>query len=119
MKNIGSGLSRLRVVRFVIVAFACTVLLLSNTLPASAIGSPKSNPDESTTQLLETQKKTDEISKEPPPTLEKVQKESNKGLNEIQGDADIDKQKRPENTQGSTSVEDEIKGFLDKVTGND
>lgn len=114
MKNIASGLS---VVRFVIVAITCALLFFSNAVPATAVSSPKSDTKEATTQLLETQKKTDEITKEAPPTLKKVQEESNEGLNEVQGAADKEKMKRPDNSQGAESVEDEIKGFLDKVTG--
>ncbi|MEH2297319.1 hypothetical protein [Nostoc sp.] len=117
MKIIASVLSILSPVRFLVVAFTCALLLLSNAFPAFAIDSYQSDPTEGTTQLLDIQRKTDEAAKEPPQGLEKVQKESNKGLNEVQGDADIDKQKRPENSQGSTSVEENIKNVLEKVTG--
>ncbi|MEH2236043.1 hypothetical protein [Nostoc sp.] len=117
MKIIASVLSILSPVRFLVVAFTCALLLLSNAFPAFAIDSYQSDPTEGTTQLLDIQRKTDEAAKEPPAGLEKVQKESNKGLNEVQGDADIDKQKRPENSQGSTSVEENIKNVLEKVTG--
>ncbi|MEA5503380.1 hypothetical protein VB735_09710 [Halotia wernerae UHCC 0503] len=110
--------STLRPVRFLIVAFTCALLLLSSAVPAFAIDSYQSNPTEGPTQLLETQKKTDELAKSKPPGLKKVQEESNKGLNEVQGDADIDKMNRPENSQSATSVEDEVKNFLGKVTGN-
>lgn len=118
MKVISLVLSVLRPVRFLIVAFTCALLFLSSTFPAFAIDSYQSNPKEGTTQLLEIQRKTDKIAKSAPLGLDKVQKESNKGLNEVQGDADIDKQKRPSNSQSSTSSEDNVKTFLDKVTGN-
>ncbi|MBW4616736.1 MAG: hypothetical protein KME21_26510 [Desmonostoc vinosum HA7617-LM4] len=118
MKVIASVLSILRPVRFLVVAFTCALLLLSTALPASAIDSYQSKPTEGTTQLLETQRKTDEIAKSAPPGLKKVQEESNKGLNEVQGDADVDKMKRPENSQSATSVEDNVKNLLEKVTGN-
>ncbi|QKQ75077.1 hypothetical protein [Nostoc sp. TCL240-02] len=117
MKTIASVLSILSPVRFLIVGFTCALLLLSSAFPAFAIDSYQSNPTEGTTQLLDIQRKTDEAAKEPPAGLKKVQKESNKGLNEVQGDADIDKQKRPENSQGATSVEENIKNVLEKVTG--
>lgn len=118
MKNIGFDFSMLRPVRFVIVAFTCALLIFSNAFPAAAIGSQKSNPEDATTQLLETQRKTDQISTEPPPGLKKTIEESNKGINEIQGDADIEKQNSPENSQQATTVEDEVKNVLDKITGN-
>jgi hypothetical protein len=117
MKNMTFVLSLLRPVRFLIVAFTCALMLVSNAFPAFAIESYQSKPTEATTQLLETQKKTDEIGRSAPPGLNKVQEESNKGLNEVQGDADIDKMKRPENSQDATTVEDEFQNLLEKVTG--
>jgi flagellar motility protein MotE (MotC chaperone) len=117
MKIIASVLSVLRPVRFLVVAFTCALVFFSNAFPAFAIDSYQSDSTEGTTQLLEIQRKTDEAGKEPPQGLKQVQKESNKGLNEVQGAADIDKQKRPENSQGATSVEENIKNVLEKVTG--
>lgn len=84
MKIIASVLSILSPVRFLIVGFTCALLLLSSAFPAFAIDSYQSNPTEGTTQLLDIQRKTDEAAKEPPAGLKKVQKESNKGLNEVQ-----------------------------------
>jgi flagellar motility protein MotE (MotC chaperone) len=108
----------LRPVRFFMIAFTCSLLFLSSTFPAFAIDSYQSDPREGTTQLLEIQRKTDEVAKSAPPGLSKVQKESNEGLNEVQGSADYEKQKRPENSQNATSVEENVKQFLEKVTGN-
>lgn len=109
--------SILRPVRFVIVASACALLFLSSVSPAFAISSYQSDPQEGTTQLLETQRKTDAVAKSQPLKLKEVQKESNKGLNEVQGDADINKMKNPANSQSSTSVEENVQNFLEKVTG--
>ncbi|MBD2207972.1 hypothetical protein H6G33_36960 [Calothrix sp. FACHB-1219] len=117
MKIIALVSSLLRPVRFLVIAFTCTLLFVSNAFPAFAIESYQSHPEEATTQLLETQRKTDEVGRSNPPGLERVQRESNKGLNEVQGDADIDKMKRPSNSTSSTSVEDEIENLLEKVTG--
>ncbi len=117
MKVLDFVLSILRPVRFVIVASACTLLFLSSASPAFAMDSYQSNPQEGTTQLLETQRRTDEVAKSNPPTLKEVQEKSNKGLNEVQGDADIDKMNTPANSQSSTSVEKNVQNFLDKVTG--
>jgi hypothetical protein len=117
MKMIDFVVSVLRPVRFVIVALTCALLVFSNVVPALAISSNQSDVTEATDQLLDIQKKTDEISRSAPPGLEKVQKESNKGLNEVQGDADIDKMNRPENSQSALTVEDEVNNFLEKVTG--
>ncbi|MEH2210581.1 hypothetical protein [Nostoc sp.] len=117
MKTIASVLSIFRPVRFLVVAFTCALVLFSNAFPAFAIDSYQSDSTEGTTQLLDIQRKTDEAAKEPPQGLKEVQKESNKGLNEVQGAADIDKQKSPENSQGATSVEEKAKNLLEKITG--
>ncbi|MUG99011.1 hypothetical protein F7734_44655 [Scytonema sp. UIC 10036] len=121
MKKVGFGLSMLRPVRFVIVAITCALLFFSNTVAASAtVGTNTSNPKEATTQLLETQKRTDEASAKPPLSAEdQIEATKGGGLNEIQGTADIEKMKRPENSRNATTVEDEVKNLLNKVTGND
>jgi hypothetical protein len=117
MKIFASVLSILSPVRFLVVAFTCALLLLTNAFPAFAINSYQSDPTEGTTQLLDIQSKTDEAAKKPPIGLKKTQQETNEGLNEVQGAADIDKQKRPENSQSATTVEENIKNVLEKVTG--
>jgi hypothetical protein len=118
MKFISFALSMLHPVRFLVVAFTCSLIFLSTAFPASAISSYQSDPTEGPTQLLETQRRTDEVAKSPPLSLKEVQKNSNEGLNEVQGDADIDKMKRPENSQSATTVREEVENFLEKVTGD-
>jgi hypothetical protein len=120
MKLINSAVSTVRLAsRFVFVVCACAFLFLSSVAPASALGSYQSKPTEGTTQLLETQRRTDKAAQSAPMGLKEVQKRSNEGLNEVQGDADIDKMKTPANSQKSTSIEQEVKGLLKKVTGKD
>ncbi|QYX31354.1 hypothetical protein [Sphaerospermopsis torques-reginae] len=104
--------------RLIVVAFACTFIFLFNAFPALAISSYQSEPTEGTTQLLETQRKTDEAAKKPPIGMKESQEKTRRGLNEVQGAADIEKMKRPENTESATtSVEQEVEGFLEKITG--
>jgi hypothetical protein len=117
MKNHRFGVLMLRPVRFLLAAFTCALLFFSSAFPATAITATPSNPEDATTQLLETQRQTDDVSAQPPLGLKEVQKKSNEGLNEVQGAADIEKMKRPENSQGATSVEESAKNLLEKVTG--
>jgi hypothetical protein len=117
MKIIGFVSSLVRPVRFLVVAFTCALLLLTNAFPALAMGTTKSATTEATDQLNQIQRKTDEKATEPPLGREETQAETYQGLNEVQGDADFDKMKRPENSQNATTVKDEVGNFLEKMTG--
>jgi hypothetical protein len=118
MKILDFVKSRLRLVaRFLVVAFVCAFIFLFNAFPALAISSYQSQPREGTTQLLETQRQTDTATRVPPIGLKETQEKTKRGLNEVQGDADIEKMKTPENSQSATSVEDEVEGILEKITG--
>lgn len=108
----------IRPFRFVIATALCLTLLFSNAFPAAAIGSSTSDLSEGTTQLHDIQNQTDKVARSAPPSLEEVQSKSQKGLNEVQGDADKNKMKRPENSQNATSVIDKVEDYLQKVTGN-
>ncbi|AFY99287.1 hypothetical protein [Calothrix sp. PCC 6303] len=109
--------SLLRSVRALVLTAICAAFIFANSVPAFAIESYQSKPNEATTQLLETQRLTDEVSRSAPPNLEETQERANKGINEVQGDADADKMKRPENSKTAVTVKDEVKNVLDKVTG--
>jgi hypothetical protein len=117
MKIFDFALSRLRLAaKFLFVASACAFIFLSTAVPAFAISSYESKPTEATTQLLDTQRQTDKAAKSPPLGLKETQEKTKKGINEVQGDADIDKMKNPSNSQSATSVTEEVEGFLEKIT---
>ena len=85
--------------------------------PVNPTGS-RNAPAEGESQLLDIEKEAQKAVLEKPYSLEETQSKANAGLNELQGTADADKMKRPENAQGS-SVEDKLKNVLEKVTGRD
>ena len=115
MKSIRLNLSALiRPLRVVVAACVCAFLLF--TAAAPAYSATASNPRSGEANLLDIERKSQEAVLENPYTLKETQIEANKGLNEIQGDSDIDKMKRPKNSQGM-SVEDKIEKALEKVTG--
>jgi hypothetical protein len=119
MKILDFVKSRLQLAsRLILVAFACTFIFLFNAFPALAISSYQSKPTEGTAKLSETQRLTDEAAQVPPLGLKETQEKTKRGLNEVQGDADIEKMKTPENSQNATSVPEEVEGFLEKITGN-
>jgi hypothetical protein len=104
--------------RFFVGALMCLMLFVSNAVPAFAAGSsPQSSPTKGEAKLDKTLEKSQEVLKSPPLSLDDVQARSNKGLNEVQEDADVNQMKRPESTQRSTTVQEKIENALEKVTG--
>lgn len=115
MNNIRLNSFSKRAVRIIVAAFTCALLFFTNAYPAAAIGAPKSDPTEGEANLNDIQRKTDTSVPNPPLTIKEVQKRSEGGPNEVQGSADLDKMKNPENSKG-TSFVDEVKEGLRKVT---
>lgn len=107
-----------RSLRFVVIAFACAVLFVSNALPASALSAPRTDTDKGSVQLDDIQAKSEEVTKAPPLSGEETQREANRGINEIQGDSNKDQMFRPENSRGTT-VTDRIENALENITGRD
>lgn len=108
-----------RSVRFLTIAFACSLLIFSNAFPAFAISTTKSDPTEGDAHLDEVQRKSEAVLKKDPLNLQETQAEANKGLNEIQGDADINDQNRPSNSRQAKSAAEQVERALEKVTGRD
>ena len=123
MRSIKLKLSALRPIRLLLAAFACAFLVFSTALPAYSdtpqpTGIQKS-PTQGESNLLDIEKEAQEAVLKDPYSREETQYKANQGLNEVQGAADLDKMKRPENSQGATSVEDKVKNALEKATGRD
>ncbi|MBW4576219.1 MAG: low temperature-induced protein [Aphanothece sp. CMT-3BRIN-NPC111] len=117
MKSLRFNFSALlRPVRLLLATCVCALLLFSQVMPAYS--SPNSNPTSGEANLLDIERKSQEAVLADPYSREKTQTEANKGLNEIQGDSNIEQMKRPENTPGGKSVEDKLKNALEGVTGN-
>lgn len=113
-----------RVVRGLAIALVCAVLLFANAYPALAIGSAPSRPSQGETELNDIYKESqDAVRPENALSSEKVIERANKGLNEVQSDADIDQMNRPENSREATSAAEQVQRALgkavDKVTGRD
>lgn len=129
MKSIRFNLSAwVRPVRLVIAAVACAFLVFSYATPAfsstnnsspTGISGAQSKPSDGEANLLDIELKSQEAVLSKPYSLEETQKEATKGLNEIQGDSDIENMRRPENTQGVDSIEQKIEKALEAVTGKD
>jgi hypothetical protein len=106
-----------RSIRYLLVVLVCGLLVFSQVLPANAKQNVKSSPYEGEANLNAIQAETDETVYDPPMSLKEIQQRTGKGgLNELQGTADADKMKNPENSQGSSIIE-EVKGALEDLTG--
>lgn len=127
MKSIRFNLSAwVRPVRLVIAAVACAFLVFSYATPAfsasnnsspTGISGAQSKPSDGEANLLDIELKSQEAVLSKPYSLEETQKEAAKGLNEIQGDSDIENMRRPDNTPGVDSIEQKIEKALEAVTG--
>lgn len=113
----------LRLTRTLAIMFTCTLLIFGNAVPANAApantSQGKSDLTKGSERLDDVQKKSEEILRNPPLSMDKVQDESNKGLNEVQGDADIQDMSRPGNSQKATSIQEKAEQILEKVKGED
>jgi hypothetical protein len=98
--------------RFLLVAFVCTLLFFSSAFPVAAMGRSPSSPSKGEVNLNEIQRKTDETVSDPPITIEEIQKRSQGGINEVQGAADANKMNNPANSEQAPSVIDDVKEAL-------
>jgi hypothetical protein len=105
--------------RFLVVAVACTFLIFSSAFPALANSSAKSDPTEGSARLDDVQRKSEDILKRDPLDLQETQSEANKGLNEIQGNADASSMSRPSNSRRAESPAERAEKALEKAVGRD
>lgn len=127
MKSIHFNASALwRSVRLFMAACVCTLMMFSTALPAYSFpnpfssndAAPTSSPTKGEDQLLGIEEGAQKTAIRQQDLLsgEEVTKKSNEGINEVQGAADIDKMKRPSNSQGET-IEGIIQDKLEDATG--
>ncbi|WP_026098084.1 hypothetical protein [Kamptonema formosum] len=116
MQSIRFNLPVRRVFRVLAALCVCVLLFVSSALPASA--AHRSDPTEGEANLTQIEKKSQEAVLSKPYDLEKTQAEANKGINEVQGDADRDKMITPE-TANATSVKEQVERALEKLTNRD
>lgn len=110
--------------RVVLTILVCTLFLVNNTLTAAAV---TSSPEKGEAHLNDIQKRTDMLDKNTGdisrgdrsvyPSLKQTQEAANKGPNEIQGDADLDKMISPEDVKNKNeaTAEDKVTGFFSKL----
>jgi hypothetical protein len=113
----------LRLTQTLAIMFTCTLLIFGNAIAADAAPAnttqTRSDLYKGSERLDDVQKKSEEILRDPPLSMKRVQDESNQGLNEVQGAADIQDMNRPSNSQEATSIQDKAERILEKVKGED
>ena len=114
MQAIHLNWSMSRMARLLVIAIVCAMLVFSNAFPAFAAGS---DPSKGEDRLTGIEKKAQETVQEKPLSLEETERETNPGLDEVQGTADYDKMYRPETSKASGGIQEKFKGALEKVRG--
>ncbi|HAZ43080.1 MAG TPA: low temperature-induced protein [Cyanobacteria bacterium UBA11371] len=112
----------LRPVRFFFAACICALMFISYALPAYSANAMMSSPGSGEANLTGIERKSQEAVAGKNPSdfdIKKQEKETHPGLNEIQGAADYEKMKRPENTKGVTTPADQLENALEQITGRD
>lgn len=121
MQSIRLKLSTLRLARFLMIAIVSAVLFFGNMLPANAISSTPSDIRSGETPLNEIYERSEDALRAEPRTLKEVQTEASKGINEVQGNADLNNSEmsRPDNSQEAVSAEEQVENVLKKLTGKE
>lgn len=129
MKSIRNLSTLLRPVRFLVAVCVCALILFSYSLPAYSLPNPfsqdtstaTSSPTDGEDNLTQIEKESQDVvsrgESTAPGQKESIDK-TNPGLNGVQGTADADKMKRPENTT-STSVEEMVGKAVENMKGKD
>lgn len=100
------------------IALACALMVFSVAAPAMAFGNSSSSADKGLEQLDSVQEKSEEAITGKIDNAndgENVMKNSQEGLNGVQGAANKQNMKSPANS-GATSIEENIKEALEEVT---
>jgi len=112
----------MRIIRFLFAMTICTLLVFSSMFPAIAAGrSTPTKPESGEATLNRVQERSEDVVKAEPRSMKEVQEDSSgRKLNEVQGEANLDKMKRSENTSEQTeSFRDRIEGAIENITGSD
>lgn len=106
----------MRSLRFLVIAFTCALLLFVSATPTWAAGmTSSSKPSDGEAQLKKIYDESEKSLNSGLDSMQEVSKRAQRGVNEVQGGADLDKMNSPENSQDATTFKDQVKQALDKV----
>ncbi len=107
----------IRSLRFLVLAFTCALLLVVNATPTWAAGmSAPTKPSDGEVQLKKIYAESEDALNSGLDSMQEVSERAQRGSNEVQGGADLDKMSTPENSKAATTFKDQVKQALDKVT---
>ncbi len=113
MKLFTNIVSILRPVRFLVAGLMCALVFFANITPAQAANVAQSKPTDGIEKLQKIDDNAYKNIDDPAMSLDEVQKRSQQGLNEIQGDADKDKMYTSKSSK--PAVAQDIEKALDKL----
>ncbi|MBW4655141.1 MAG: hypothetical protein KME20_19175 [Kaiparowitsia implicata GSE-PSE-MK54-09C] len=102
-------------VRAIALALMVVVVLFVNATPALAISSSPSAPSDGEAPLNNIYDKAERALENEPRSMNEVQDEAGKGLNEVQGDADLDKMNHDGNSPEATTAKEKVEDALDNL----
>ncbi|MGF1569439.1 MAG: hypothetical protein ACFCVD_15460 [Nodosilinea sp.] len=107
-----------RVIKSLVALAACASLMLGAAGPALAFGNSGPSQSEGTAQMNRLQDISKRAVDAEPRNRGEVQRAAQKGPNEVQGNADLDKMNSPEDSSGATTIKDQVENALETITGN-
>jgi hypothetical protein len=113
MKLVTNIVSILRPVRFLVASLMCALVFFASITPAQAANVAQSKPTDGIEKLQKIDDNAYKNIDDPAMSLDEVQKRSQQGLNEIQGDADKDKMYTSKSSK--PAVAQDIEKALDKL----
>ncbi|MDX2213205.1 MAG: hypothetical protein SFY66_07940 [Oculatellaceae cyanobacterium bins.114] len=118
MQSLRLKIAAFRPIQLLMIAVVCVVLFLGSVMPAYAISSTPSDPRSGETSLDEIFERSEDALRAEPRTMKQLESEASKGINEVQGDADLNSSQmnRPDNSQNATSAEEQVENVLRKLT---
>ncbi|MGG6296267.1 hypothetical protein ACQ4M4_17900 [Leptolyngbya sp. AN02str] len=106
-------------VRVLVLTALCALMVFSNMAPAMAYGSDRSALDEGEAPINDIYRKSEEALRKEPRSMKELQNEAQKGINEVQGDADVNQMQRDDNSKQATTVKDRVEDALDNIFQRD
>ncbi|MGF1459543.1 MAG: hypothetical protein ACFBSG_11005 [Leptolyngbyaceae cyanobacterium] len=112
-----SNLNYRQFVKAAVALFVCTLLFIGSATSAFAIGSTPSDSSKGVAELNDLKETSRKAVRDEPRSKDEVKGKAQRGPNEVQGDADLNKMKNPGNSQQSKTVAEQAENALENLAG--